>query len=152
MTEKLEKMIDKEKFQVFILCCPAYFPFNYFRHPWIVLNNKGEISRYEIRHFINKKDGSYFFLNNQSAFEGINKFPYVKSKWSVNMLKYLEGELAEKIIIFSENKEKYPYFYRYNFIGPNSNTYLAWLLKNFPEIDLNLSKRFIGKNYKINIK
>jgi hypothetical protein len=149
MKDDLEKMIDKEKFQIFIVCCPAYFPFNFFRHLWIVLNKKGEIFRYEIRHYINEKDGSHLFINNQSAFEGIIKFPYLKRKWNVNMLKYLEGDTAQKIIDFVEKtKIVYPYIKNYYFSGPNSNTYINWILKRFPEVELKLSWRFIGKDYK----
>lgn len=149
MEEDIEKMIDKEKFQVFILCCPAYFPFNFFRHPWFVLNEKGNISRWEIRHSVNKKDNSHLFVNNQLPFEGINKTILIKSKWNVELLKFLEGDIAEKIISFiEETKEKYPYLNDYYFNGPNSNTYLSWVLNNYSEINLKLSRRFIGKNYK----
>ncbi len=150
MKEDLKKMIDKEKFQVFIMCCPAYFPFNFFRHPWIVLNRKGEIYRYEIRHSINIVDQTHFFINNQPPFEGINKTILIKNKRDAELLKYLEGDTAQRIIDFVEKTENgYPYIKEYYFNGPNSNTYLSWILKNFPEIDLKLSWRFIGKNYKL---
>ena len=56
---QFEKLIDKNKYQVFVFYCPAYFPFNFFKHPWFVINKKGEISRYEIRDAFNKKNNSY---------------------------------------------------------------------------------------------
>lgn len=148
MKEDIQKMIDKEKFQVFILCCPAYFPFIFFKHPWFVLNEKGDISRWEVRHYINKQNNNHLFINNQNPFEGINKFPYIKSKWNTKLIKLIEGDLAKDIIDFIKNSnERYPYMNKYYFNGPNSNTYLAWVLNNFIEIDLKLSSRFIGKDY-----
>lgn len=153
MTEDIEKKIDREKFQVLILYCPAYFPFNFFRHPWFVLNEKGNVSRWEVRHHINKQNNNYLFVNNQNPFEGINKFPYIKSKWNARFLKLIEGDLAEKITNFIKTSgDKYPYINNYCLNGPNSNTYLVWVLNNFPEINLELSSRFIGKDYKISIK
>lgn len=153
MNNIAENIIDNKKFQVFIMCCPAYFPFNFFRHPWIVLNKKGEISRWEIKHFINKENNTHLFVNNQPPFEGINKTTLIKAKWSSKVLKVLEGEIALKVIALVEKtKEEYQYLDRYCFNGPNSNTYLSWVLRSFPEIDLKLSWRFIGKNYKFDLK
>lgn len=152
--EKFENILDVNKNQVFVMCCPAYFPFNYFKHPWFVLNEKGNVSRWEVRHDINKKNQNHLFINNQEPFEGINKFSFIKSKWNAELLQKIEGELAEKIIDFIKTSDiKYPYLNKYFGIsGPNSNTYLNWVLSNFKEIDLILSNRFIGKNYKFDIK
>lgn len=151
MINDFEKLIDKEKYQFFIFYCPAYFPFNFFRHPWIVLNKKGEVSRWEIRH-IKNKDNTYIYINNQPPFEGINKTLCVKSKWNVKMLGFVEGEVASNAIDFIEkSKENYPYVNRYCGFGPNSNTFIKWILNKFPEFNIKLSWRFIGKNYKFNI-
>jgi hypothetical protein len=147
MNIEFEKLIDKEKFQVFIMYCPAYFPFNFFRHPWIVLNKKGEIYRWEIRHLKNK-DNTYLYINNQPQFEGINKTIFIKSKWNAKMLGFVEGEIALNVIDFIEkSKENYPYINRYCGFGPNSNTFIQWILNKFPEFNVKLSWRFIGKGY-----
>jgi len=148
--EKPEDLIDYNKYQVFIFCCPAYIPFNLFRHPWIALNNKGVVSRWEIRNFINKKDSSYLFINNQPPFEGINKTIFLDIKWQSQLLCSWEGDKAKSVIDFvSNSKNTYPYINKYFFKGPNSNTYIQWILNKFPEIDLKLNWRFIGKDYKL---
>jgi len=148
--KNFENLINKDKYQVFIMYCPAYLPFNFFRHPWLVVNKKGEISRWEIRHSINKEKQTHLFINNQKPFEGINKTIFIKSRWGASLLCLVEDDVAMKIISLIENTEKsYPYCNNYYFNGPNSNTYLQWVLNNFPELKIKLSWRFIGKNYKI---
>ena len=148
--KNFENLINKDKYQVFIMYCPAYFPFNFFRHPWIVINKKGEISRYEIRHALNKINNSHFFVNNQFPFEGIQKTLFVDKKWEASLLEYVEGDFAEKIIRVIENTFLvYPYCNKYFGIGPNSNTYLRWILNQFPELKIPLSWRFIGKDFNV---
>lgn len=148
--KNFENLVDKEKYQVFIFYCPAYFPFNFFRHPWIVLNKKGEISRWEIRHSLNKENGTHLFINNQPPFEGINKTVFIKNKWKVNLLGSMERDVALNVIDFVEkSKDNYPYINEYSGCGPNSNTYVQWVLDKFPEFKIKLSWRFIGKNYRI---
>ena len=145
-----EDLVNKDKYQVFIFCCPAYFPFNFFRHPWFVINKKGEVSRYEIKHFRNKTDNSYFFINNEPLFEGIEKTFFVNKKWEASILSSIEGDIAEKMIEFIENtKTNYLYCNKYSLLGPNSNTYLQWVLNKFPEFNIKLSWRFIGKNFNV---
>lgn len=147
---KFDNLIDKEKYQVFVFCCPANIPFEFFRHPWFVLNKKGEISRYEIRVAFNKKNNSHLFINNQPPFEGINKTFFVNKKWDASLLGSVEGDLAQKMIITLEHTpQEYPYTNNYFGIGPNSNTYLKWILNKFPEFKVNLSWRFIGKDFHV---
>jgi len=148
--EKFEKLIDKEKNQVFIMCCPAYFPFNFFQHPWVVINKKGELSRWEIRHNLNKENQMHLYINNQPPFEGINKTIFIKSKWKASLLGFVEGEVALNAINFIEkSKENYHYLNKYSGGGPNSNTYVQWILNKFPDFNIKLSWRFIGKSYKM---
>lgn len=145
-----EELIDNDKYQVFVMCCPAYFPFNFFRHPWVVLNKKGEVSRWEVRFHKDKNDKAHLYLNAQPPFEGIDKTLLIKSKWEADMLGFIEGDNALKAIEFIEkSKENYPYINKYCGLGPNSNTYMQWILNNFPEFNIKLSWRFIGKNYRI---
>jgi len=41
------------------------------------------------------------------------------------------GEDAKKIIIWILNNwQKYPYIHEYSYIGPNSNTFIQWLIDN----------------------
>ena len=147
---KFEELINKEEYQVFVFYCQAYFPFNFFRHPWVVINKKGEISRYEIQHYINKKNSSHLFINNQLPFEGTQITFFINKKWESNVLGYTEGDVARRAIDFIETTEMhYPYCFKYFSLGPNSNTYVQWILDKFPEFKIKLSWRFIGKNFKV---
>src|SRR3989344_4464552 len=109
-TQKFQSLINKEKYQVFILACPTYTPFNFARHSWFVLNKKGLISRWEIRHKKNKKTNNYFYLNTQPPFQGINISFFIKKHfWKAKLMGYIEGSensTAQKIIEFIENSEK----------------------------------------------
>lgn len=148
-----ENLIKKDKYQVFVFCCPTYFPFNFARHPWFVVNKNGEVSRWEIKHTRNKKDKNYLFINNQPLFQGINITFFVKRFWKAKMLGYIEGDensVANKTVEFIENSKKnYPYCDKYSFLGPNSNTYVQNVLNKFPEFKIKLGWRFIGKSYKV---
>jgi len=147
-TKLSDNLLNKNKNQILIFCCPAYFPLNFFRHSWIVINKKGITTRLEIRHDVNLGSKNHLFVNNQPPLEGINKSFFIKSKWSPKLLKVIENELAEEIIYFIEKSLKdYPYIYKYKGNGPNCNTFIQWILDQFPKINLKLSWRFIGKKY-----
>jgi len=86
MTKKnnnFENLIKKDKYQVFLFCCPAYFPFNFFCHPWFVLNKKGTLNRFEVAHFENNldKDLKHFHKNLYSLFQGLNVSFFVDYFW-----------------------------------------------------------------------
>jgi hypothetical protein len=36
--EEFEESINSNKYQVFVMCCPAHFPFVFAVHPWFVYN------------------------------------------------------------------------------------------------------------------
>ena len=152
--QEFKNLIKENKYQVFILACRASAPFGFVFHPWFVLNKKGKISRWEIRHFKNNPHLGYLFLNKQSPFQGLGVPLSLKKRIRKTMLvTYIEGDensLAQKIIKFIEkSKESYPYKDKYFIAGPNSNTYIKWVFDNFPEFSIELPWSFIGKNYKV---
>jgi len=147
-----QNLINKDKYQVFLFACSAYFPFNFARHPWFVLNKKGELSRWEVRQETYKESGSHLYLNAQPLFQGINVSFFLKKYfWKPELLGFIEGDEnsnLKKIIDFIENSEEnYPYIYRYSLFGPNSNTYVQWILNKFPEFNIKLSWRHFGKDF-----
>lgn len=153
--QEFEKLIDKDKYQVFIVACKAFFPLGFAYHPWFVINNKGVISRIEVAHYRNKIDPNleYMFLNSKLPFEGIGFFPFIKKPFrEVKLLAFIEGgedSLAQKVLVFiGKSLESYPYKKRYILTGPNSNTYVQWVLNHFPEWNLKLPWSCIGKDYK----
>lgn len=61
----------------------------------------------------------------------------------------LRGEKAEQMIEKIRTAASlYPYKKEYSMVlGPNSNTFTAWISCKVPELNLKLSRRAIGKNY-----
>lgn len=155
-SQNFQDLINKDKYQVFVFSSPASFPINFARHPWFVINKKGVISRWEVMHFENKTDRKleHIHFNARSPFGGnIIIYPLEILFWKTELMGYIEGgeeSDAKKAIEFIENSmETYPYYDRYNFLGPNSNTYLQNVLNKFPEFNIKLSWNFIGKDYEI---
>ena len=69
---------------------------------------------------------------------------FIHGRWNPELLGFVEGyegSVAQKITEFIENsKENFPYCNEYHFLpGSNSNTYISWVLKNFPESKIKLS-------------
>ena len=143
-----QKLINPEKYQAFILHCPANIPLSFASHPRFVCNEKGEISRWEVLFKANKdKEWGHLHLNSFSPFSGIEILPFsAKFHWRSNLLKQIEGTLAKRIIEFIKmSKDNYPHK-RYSLIGTNSNTYAQWVLDHFVELDLKLPWNSFGKN------
>ena len=83
-SQEFDKLIQKDKYQVFILSSSAALPFIVFHHPWFVINQKGKISRFEIRHERNiNKNLGYLHINAQPPFQGIPMFYYIKKFFGV---------------------------------------------------------------------
>ena len=151
-SHKFEDLIDKDKYQVFVFCCPAFIPVNFARHPWVVINKNGEIHRWEIGDI--KIGDSYIHKDVLPPFQGIEYTRFIKNYfWKIELLGYIEGEDNSRVkdaINFIENSEaNYFYCKKYFIFGPNSNTYLQNILNRFPEFNIKLSWRFIGKNFRI---
>jgi hypothetical protein len=149
-----KKLIDSNKYQLFIFYSKANLPFVFALHPWFVCNEKGKLSRWEISYLANK-DSSFGHLHKNSypLFSGIDIFPFTfnsKLKWNSKLLCQYEGDLAKKIINFiKKSKSNYPALKDYSLVGPNSNTYVQWVLKNFKEIKMELPWNSFGKKTKI---
>ncbi len=152
--QEFEKLIDKDKYQVFVLASRASFPLSFAIHPWLVINKKGEISRYEIRHYLNTdKSYGYLHINAEPPFLGLPAvYPFNRFFQKTRLLGYIEGDgnskakdLAERI---EGSRENYPYLKKYSFLGKNCATYVHWALNTFPELKLKLPWNCFGKNYK----
>ena len=148
-----EKLVDKEKHQVFFFDCVLPLPLNFSRHVWIVTNSKGNMKRYEGSYIRNKvEELGYLYMNEKKFSESHNKY-FWKSKpcWKKSKInKIVKGDLAKKIINIVENSiENYPYKNKYSFYpGPNSNTYIQWIVDKCPELELKLPQNAFGKNYR----
>lgn len=152
------KLIKPNGYQVFLCACPASIPFIFAIHPWFVCVKNGEISRWEVRFEKNKRNpvtGKHLHINSLPPFSGIEMIIFFKEKflWSAKLLAHIEGDensTAKNIIDFIENsKDNYPYCDKYLIWGPNSNTYIQWVLDRFADFKIKLPWNCLGKNYKI---
>lgn len=153
-SNKFRNLIKKDKYQVFLFSCPAVVPFQIGLHHWFVINRKGQISRWEIlkRKNVFKTSFGHLCLNVLSPTKGTKVLPPFKKFWNSKLEGFIEGDrnsLAKKMTDFIETSSKsYPYKNRYNlFYGPNSNTFIQWIISRFPRSGFKLSWRAVGKNY-----
>lgn len=134
--------------QVFLLYSACNVPINLASHTWLVCNEKGRLSRYEVRHFKshNPKHG-YIHLNTISYFQGIELFRfYPEIKWKTKLIRQIEDPAATKMIqVIKSSIKNYPYKDNYKFLGENSNTYTQWILNHFPELEIKLPWNSFGK-------
>ena len=147
--EEFEKLIKKDKYQVFVLMSPASFFLA--KHPWFVVNKKGEIHRYEIRHHLNESK-MHLHVDKQPPFQGMPLiYPIQKFFLSPKFLKMIVGDensRAKELVDFIEkSKEDYPFLKNYTFLGANCATYVAWVFKSFPEMEVQLPWNAVGKDF-----
>lgn len=154
MSGDLKGMVRDDRYQVFLLSCPAALPVSFASHPWFVVNKCGVLSRWEVL-LMPRKDWpmrwGHLHKDFFSPFEGVEMFFFTdRYKWkNIRLLGVVEGgegSLAERMADFIENSpQSYPYWEKYRLIGPNSNTYAQWVLGHFPECGLRLPWNSFGK-------
>lgn len=157
--EEFSKLIKKDVCQVFLFKSRMSFPLTFATHSWIVTNNKGNISRWEIWGYKNRCKTSWYYLhlNLYEPWVGVKKFigknanpsaPRFKGEL-VSSIEGDRGSLAEKIVSFmTKNSINYPLRNRFNlFFGPNCNTFTQWIIDNFPESGFKLPITAYGKGY-----
>lgn len=151
----MEKLINKDLYQVFLMSSPASVPINFARHPWFVINKKGEISRWEVvwnpLGYNTKTIWGHLGKNFMPPFIGLRILLFThKFLWKSSLIKLLEGDsdsAAAKIIeAIEHSSETYPHKETYSFFGPNSNTYVQWIIDQFPESGMVLPWNSFGKD------
>ena len=154
-SERFEKLIVKNKYQVFLFTCPATIPFHIARHPWFVMNKKGIVSRWEVFWSPSRNKTSWGHLHKDffPPFQGIEMLFYPDTiYWPFVRLRGVvegeEGSLAHRMADYIEaSASTYPYAHQYRLRGPNSNTYIQWILDKFPDSKLHLPWNAFGKGY-----
>jgi hypothetical protein len=145
--------LSDSQYQVFLYCCRAGLPISFAAHPWLVLNIRSKISRWEILRRENecKTSWGHLHLNFLPPFQGIEIHPILRNSfWKGRLLGQADGDLAKRMIEFVENSpNNYPFCYRYSLTGPNSNTYVQWVLNKFPEFKVSLPGNCFGKDYQL---
>jgi len=151
---EFSKLINKNKYQVFLFSSPVPIPFNFAVHTWFVVNLKGEINRWEFGRFRGSpyKNGIGVLKNFFSPTEGMNiyfwkRYPRFNSK----LIDFIEGDeesAANHLAVFIEEySNTYPLKTKYSPLGPNSNSFMQWILNKFPKANLKLPFNAIGKGY-----
>ena len=142
-------------YKVSLYTCPAIVPFVFARHPWFVVEKQGIQSRWEVFRdaHLSKHSWGHIHKNYYSATQGIEIFSFSqKYFWKdVRLESSIDGNnnsVAQSIIeCIEQSPEIYPYRDHYGLRGPNSNTYVQWILNQFPMSGLTLPWNSLGKNY-----
>lgn len=148
-------MIKSDCYQIFLMSNPSRLLL--FTHPWFVVNHKGTVSRWAIGRGAINGNPRYGWINKDALppFSGVPfllPFGIHRLAWKPKILGYVEGgegSLAERMVEAIENsKDTYPYRDVYFAKGPNCNTYIQWVLNQFPEAEMRLPWNAYGKNFK----
>jgi len=145
---------DPSKYQVWLYKCPAVFPCFFATHPWFVVNKKGVVSRWEVVTSPNTGSTDYGYLSKDCLppTTGIRIFPYTMNpRYGNHLIGMVSGDAdslaAQMAAIINDSHKSYPHHDRYVLTGPNSNTYVQWILDQFPESGLKLPWNAFGKNF-----
>ena len=136
---EFQELVDKDKYQVFLFSSRCPFPLTFASHLWFVVNKKGVLSRWEVVHYKKPKGEKvwgHLVLNFLPPFSGLGVlFFETKFRYKGKLLGQIEsdGRALLMIDLIENSKDIYPHTDSYYFIGPNSNTYIKWVLSNFPD-------------------
>ena len=153
-----KKLIKEDKYQVFLLTCPASFPVNFVIHPWFVINRKGVVSRWEVN-FWRVETGTkwgHLYKDALPIHQGMRMIAFSNLFWwKARLIASIEGDehsLAARMAEFIvRSNELYSQSYIYSLIGNNSNTYVQWVINHFPEAHMKLPWNSLGKYKAANI-
>lgn len=153
--DRFKKLINPNLYQVFLFYCPISLPGVVFIHPWFVINKKGIISRYEVRHKTNMGPQSWGYLYKdffEDPTHGVETFIFSnKYFWQGKLMSFIEGQEksdAKTLIdLIETSPNNYPHLNSYGWLGPNSNTYIQYLLNQIPNSKLKLPFSAVGKKY-----
>ena len=138
------------RYRFFVFTCPTSLPFSLFNHSWVVIIKDDEIFRWEVL-FRKGSDNTHLHCNHYLPFSGVEVFlPIKKVYWKAKLIYYLEGESAKKIhSLVKRSQDLYFLKNKYSLVGPNCNTYVQWILNNFPDLNMRLPRSCIGRDYNI---
>lgn len=156
--EFLENTKRENQYHIILCKSRVGFPMIFFTHPWfIVIDKKGSINRFEVINWRNKhkkNNDNWFFKNAFEAYEGLYLIPQINfHKMKGKIIFHVRGgenSLAHKVFkFFQKEVYSYPFKNKYSYYpGPNSNTFVQWVLNKFPELNYKLRFDSLGRNYK----
>jgi hypothetical protein len=151
--QEFQELVDVNKYQVFLFTCPVTIPLNFAVHPWIVTNRVGEIDRWEVWQDADQCETSYSHVHRNllDLSQGVRKWPYGNSRFDSKLIGKIEGDvnsIADRMSNFIEvTSPRYHHREKYRLLGPNSNTFVQWILDEYPRSNLRLPVNAIGKGY-----
>lgn len=150
--------MKNDEYQVFLMSCYCGFPISFARHVWFVVNKNGVLSRWEVLIVPDMCSTSWrhLHLNFRKPFEPLGLFSMngkaLFPSDQLGMIEGGEGSLAQKMVEFIESSPTaYPFCLSYSLLGPNSNSYVGWVLNHFPEFPGKLPWNAFGKGYKVKV-
>ncbi len=153
---ELSKLVDNNKYQVFLFSSPVPIPLNIFVHTWFVINFKGKIRRWEFGRFRGSpyKNGVGVLKNFFEETEGMNIYFWKRNpRFNSKLVDFIEGDdnsVANALAKYIEEySNTYPLKTKYSMTGPNSNSFMQWILNKFPKVNMKLPRNAIGKGYKV---
>lgn len=145
----MNKRVNESSHQVFLCTCPATLPYSFAVHSWFVINKQGDLNRWELLSQAKQVQSSWGHIHKDAfpPFAGISAFPVSGSpRWPSTVRDSVSGEKAKQVIEVIENTpETYPHADDYHLLGPNSNTYIQWILYKCLEFESTLPINAIGK-------
>jgi hypothetical protein len=125
---------------VFVLTCPAHFPFSFARHSWLIVSRGGQLSRWEVLYIKGFREPSWGYLHRDAMkpFSGIPIVPILPARWRSQLLRTFKDAEAERLIqVIESSPQKYPWCERY---------YVSWVLEQ-AGIKLKIP-RGVGQHYR----
>jgi hypothetical protein len=152
--KKFKGLIKKDKYQVFLFISKCKIPLIFASHPWFVISKKGKLSRWEILRAPGccKTSWKHLHLNFLPPTIGLNIFSKkINYNWKSKFLGSIEGDansfVKKMIDVIEDSPKEYIFNKKYSLFGPNSNSYIQWILDKFPESNLKLPFNSFGKKY-----
>jgi hypothetical protein len=150
-----QQLLKTGLYQVFIFSSPLPVPFNFAVHTWVVTNKNGITNRWEVWQTKNAGPIAWGHVHKNlfSLFTGMNIFYlFTKKRFKSTLIHSIEGDEnspAFELIKFIENESpKYLFKDNYRYVpGPNSNTYVQWVINQMNTTGNLLPWNAFGKNF-----
>lgn len=150
------KEINLNTYSIDVYYSPLGFPLFFAIHTWVVINSpEYGTERIEIHSIRNKYTNNFLYTNRKAPGEGTSLFAvpglwYGKAKYKAILIYHEDGDTTkENVLLIHSSVNKYPSINKYVLTpGPNSNTFMAWVVKNFLN-DRNIKLPFnaFGRNF-----
>mgnify|MGYP006267944647 CR=1 FL=1 len=143
-------------YAVFLCSSRVPYPAAFARHYWFVVKSPEGINRWEFGKFYGSPHpGNIGVLRNFfTPGQGMNKFGcWSKARFSGSVHQSVSGaqnSQAQQLLRFIvKHAEDYPFRFYYRYRGPNSNSFISWVLSHFPDQPFSLRASAIGQHYPV---